>query len=628
MLVRPFPRHVIGRIMEAPQNESVSINPKKLLEHYFAGRHSEVAAEFFRVLAFLGGFSYTELNATSRGTLDLIVEHLLYFFTKPDFVLDAKAAENFIRLNPIISNVVAISAFRTTDPQLEIIRAQQNNLLRILPLLSARNRVRFDYTEMFSLHPAMTSLWYTMYFQSAEAPVTELILDNLTRHLRHIDPKLAYIGPEVTFAYSFSTYVDTEADRPLKEKLNKMMRDMLSAVTVSNKPHATHGEGRKRIAIITGRWIPTSSVYKAMYSLVAALRGNYNLTLVELRETNPLTDHSLFDDVRLVRIANGKLECGAVLENEFDLVFYPDLGMAMEERHLANMRLAPVQVAGLGHSVSTWGSQIDYFISGKDVELANDVAKNYSERLVLIPGTGLDPTWPPYARKPERKRNNGPLLDGSDFIVNCSWSAAQCRYPHVLLLKRILAAQATQAAEQGRKLRFRIFAGLGVHRHNAFIPFANEIGSVLGPENVEVSRDLPFPEYMAKMEEGEFTIDSYPVGGYNTVIDSLHVGLPFVALEGGKFYNRVASAVLRLAGLKELITTSEEDYVTLILRLINDDKYRAKLQQKIAKLDLNALLAQPETPRYFAKAIDHLIANHLRLQAEWKQGKCAPVVVK
>src|SRR5471030_20046 len=103
-----------------------------------------------------------------------------------------------------------------------------------------------------------------MYFQSAEAPVTELILGNLTHHLKHLDPNLTYIGPEITFAYSFSTYVDIHADRPLKDALNRMMRMVLAGVEVKNRPHlpdAANQNPRRRIAIVTGRWVPSSSVY-------------------------------------------------------------------------------------------------------------------------------------------------------------------------------------------------------------------------------------------------------------------------------------------------------------------------------------------------------------------------------
>jgi hypothetical protein len=246
---------------------------------------------------------------------------------------------------------------------------------------------------------------------------------------------------------------------------------------------------------------------------------------------------------------------------------------------------------------------------------------------VLIPGTGLDPTWPPFEKNKVRgEERSGTRSPDGAFVINCSWSAAQCRYPHLMLTKRIL--DACRETQPERRIVFRIFAGMGVHRHNAFIPFKAEIASVLGADNVHVSPDLPFQEYMAKMEEGEFTLDAWPIGGYNTVVDTLSVGLPFVSLEGGRFYNRVASTVLRQAGLKELIATGDEEYVALALRLVSDDKYRKRMQQKIAKLDVNKLLAQPETPRYFARAIDHLIANDKKLKAETAKGKRTPIVIK
>ena len=45
---------------------------------------------------------------------------------------------------------------------------------------------------------------------------------------------------------------------------------------------------------------------------------------------------------------------------------------------------------------------------------------------------------------------------------------------------------------------------------------------------------------------------------------------------------RLASGILRRAGLHELIAASDEDYVALAVRLAKDAAYRAEIRERIA----------------------------------------------
>ena len=85
-------------------------------------------------------------------------------------------------------------------------------------------------------------------------------------------------------------------------------------------------------------------------------------------------------------------------DNEFALVYFPDIGMTKFSICLANLRVAPIQVAGVGHSVSTFGADIDYYMSGADVETPDRPERFFSERLVLLPGCGSVNELPTYAR--------------------------------------------------------------------------------------------------------------------------------------------------------------------------------------------------------------------------------------
>lgn len=77
---------------------------------------------------------------------------------------------------------------------------------------------------------------------------------------------------------------------------------------------------------------------------------------------------------------------------------------------------------------------------------------------------------------------------------------------------------------------------------------------------------------------------------------------PIVALEGNRWYNRIGSQMVRSLGLKELITTNPKDYIRVTLRLIQDDEYRLKVQQKLQKADLSKTVFNADSKKYFKKS--------------------------
>ena len=98
--------------------------------------------------------------------------------------------------------------------------------------------------------------------------------------------------------------------------------------------------------------------------------------------------------------------------------------------------------------------------------------------------------------------------------------------------------------------------------------------------------------------------------------DSLFLGKPFVAWQGDKWYNRISSAMLRRAGLDELICTTEAEYLETSLRLIHDDKWREQLTARIRGVDLMSTVFGDAEASSFLRAVDYLIANHDRLKSE------------
>jgi predicted O-linked N-acetylglucosamine transferase (SPINDLY family) len=94
------------------------------------------------------------------------------------------------------------------------------------------------------------------------------------------------------------------------------------------------------------------------------------------------------------------------------------------------------------------------------------------------------------------------------------------------------------------------------------------------------------------------------------------VARPIVTWQGDKWYNRIGSQLVRMAGVPELAATSEQRYVEIALRLIADDAWRMELQRRLRATNFENSLFGTGDAQYFPRAIEFLVANHDRLQCD------------
>jgi predicted O-linked N-acetylglucosamine transferase (SPINDLY family) len=121
-------------------------------------------------------------------------------------------------------------------------------------------------------------------------------------------------------------------------------------------------------------------------------------------------------------------------------------------------------------------------------------------------------------------------------------------------------------------------------------------------------------DYMEEAEYGDFTINSWPFGGYNTVVESLYLGKPVVTLEGDRFYNRAASALLTRVGLGNLVTKTAPQFIELCVKLAEDADFLEAQKAKLREADLGKLFFDTNEPLYFEKMMEYIIDNHSQLQ--------------
>ena len=242
------------------------------------------------------------------------------------------------------------------------------------------------------------------------------------------------------------------------------------------------------------------------------------------------------------------------------------------------------------------------------MEIPVDPERNYSERLVLLPDCGALHNRPLYA--PRKREKSVPEL-----VIDCPAFSQKINARYCRMLQRII-----DLCGPSVPLRFRMFVGATLNRQADFLPFFRDLNSGLRGARVELVTNRPYPEYMALMEEGDISINSFHFGGCNTVADTLFLRLPTVTYEGDKWYNRIGSQMLRMVGTPELIATSDDQYVEIVSRLALDEPFRREMQSRLQDADLDSTIFSSSTAGYFRKAFDFLISNHERLVQELDPG--------
>ncbi|HEY1735372.1 MAG TPA: tetratricopeptide repeat protein, partial [Methylovirgula sp.] len=121
-------------------------------------------------------------------------------------------------------------------------------------------------------------------------------------------------------------------------------------------------------------------------------------------------------------------------------------------------------------------------------------------------------------------------------------------------------------------------------------------------------------DHLARQRLADLFLDCLPYNAHTTTSDALWVGLPVVTRIGEAFAGRVAASILHAIELPELITTSDEDYEALALRLATDPQLLADTRRKLRANKATAPLFDAER---FAR---HLEAAYKEMWSNWAAG--------
>lgn len=294
------------------------------------------------------------------------------------------------------------------------------------------------------------------------------------------------------------------------------------------------------------------------------------------------TGHKIDKETEFAKsIAKDFITCGddlsswvnAIITAQIDILLYPEIGIDPMSAKLANMRLAPVQVASWGHPDTTGFPAIDYYLSA-DLFEPDNAEKYYTEQLIKLPNLGshhkpsnLAPVYTDLEKFCIKADQPLLLCPGTPFkyqpqhdhiFVDIAKRLGKCQFIFFTYSNK----QLTYLLKERLTLQF-LESGLNIQNYCVFIPWQ------------------PKSAFYGLMNQADIYLDTIGFSGFNTAFQAIECGLPVVTREGRFMRGRLASGILKRIGLQELIAQDDDDFVNLIVKIITDQEYYRLISNKI-----------------------------------------------
>jgi hypothetical protein len=156
-----------------------------------------------------------------------------------------------------------------------------------------------------------------------------------------------------------------------------------------------------------------------------------------------------------------------------------------------------------------------------------------------------------------------------------------------------------------RPCHFTFFTGFA---HGlAFAELSKQITLVL--PDATVNPNLYYQKYCEELAKCEFTLNPFPYGNMNTVMESVALGLPGVCLDGAESHAHTDGAIYARLGLPACLNTqSIDDYVTQAVRLIDDGDWLAHCRDLATRAPFDAKFYEGDES-LFCDAVYNLIPS-------------------
>ncbi|HEC8458361.1 TPA: cobalt ABC transporter permease [Salmonella enterica subsp. enterica serovar Poona] len=405
--------------------------------------------------------------------------------------------------------------------------------------------------------------------------------------------------------YMHCSYADLPGKHLIKRSVNTLVRHTLQAqgfcdLAVKGGETSLPAAGEKPVMLVVlEHFTCRHSVYRTHSTAFRALRAGFTLHGVAMEGSVDAVTEQVFDVCHRVSGSEAFRETYALArELKPAVVYYAGVGMFPYTIYLSNLRLAPLQLVGLGHGASTFCGQLDGFVVEED--FVGDPAC-FSERVCAVPADSM-PFVPP-AQTPRVAEKRVPFAIRQQQALPFALPVRIAVCASIMKINPgFLTALAEVQARCRVPVQFCFYMGFA---QGLTLDYLRETIHDVLPE-AEVNAHMEVGDYQQALNRCELFANPFPYGNMNGVVDVVRQGLPGVCMSGPEVHTHIDEGLFRRLGLPEaLIAGDRETYIRAVVRLAEDDAWRESLQAQLQENDPEQVLFTGH-PEKFAAAVQAL----------------------
>jgi predicted O-linked N-acetylglucosamine transferase (SPINDLY family) len=504
--------------------------------------------------------------------LSLLIKSLTFQQNKMDFyLLLNKILED---IDFIIVNTDKITLFNLILKNLYI----HCNEIYIFDKINILMHKMFDFKSLLDLYKITNNStilklvllisydFKPIYFKIEELEVRrEEIMNNIKLLKDSVNCKFSL--NEISECMVNNFYLSYQGLNSVKIFKEKCLLNRYLSPELNFKINKVHKNNKIKILFHSSQLNRNHSVYKDRHNIIKFLANKFEFDVY----------FSTFDDLMYdVKFTFGKAKhilldrnlnnIKQILINyNFDIIIYCEIGMDPTSYYMAHLKLAPIQCNTWGHSDTSGIDTIDYFISSKLYELPlEESQKNYSEKLILLNSlcSFYENPTKKYTLNFKNREEFG--FNNETKIFFCIQSLFKLSHQfdeYIIEILKSIDNCCLLLLDNENKYNFlKRFENKNVSHKFRFIPYVDHF------------------TFLNYLHISDVVLDSYPFGGCNTSLEAFALNKVVITLPSNFINGRFTSGFYKKMNLDFLINKNKKEYIEFAIKLALDLDFRLFLE--------------------------------------------------
>ena len=424
--------------------------------------------------------------------------------------------------------------------------------------------------------------------------IIKYMIVNTGQIYQNINVMNTFINRNNSYRYAYHDISNVELFQNIAKLQSKLCPDLL----YNYKSKKIKESKKIKVGFISDFVITFHSVAKDRLGIIKHLYNDPDFDVkIMTRKTNK---HMFYDKIMsdidssnlIIKMKENDLVSNRqqIIEEDFDIIIYPEIGMCQQTRLIAFSRLAPIQINTWGHSDTSGLPNIDYFVSSKYFNSKEDQS-HYSEKLILFDslGTYYYDVFNFFKNEIQIESHCEVNILRNDIIektgienpniYGCIQIFIKIHPSFIEILNEILKADENA-----------VIVLLSTNKgDNDDIILKNYIKSKINFfERIYFIYQVPFTQYAKNIKNCDLILDYYPFGGFNSTIESFLLGKICITYIAERISGKFTQGLYRKMGITEFICDSEKEYISKAVEYGKNkdkrEKYKEIILENVSKI--------------------------------------------